>query len=160
MGDGHYYEFFQVKYEPFTYYSHTKEIRLYMGMGLTSGIFTHLYEGDLDCFCFKDLVCMYDAENKLVYQNPLFDEDGKLSQGIAAVQGNAALRVISRDDGVEFTVSDVSCSGAEELVIYDVAGHVRDVFSMEKGRVKLSDLPVGVYVYQFRGEKGKFVVEK
>ncbi len=77
LEDGHTYEYVQVKYEPFTYYSHTKDIRVIMGIGLNTGIFTHLYRGDIDCICFKDLVSVYNSDNKLVYQNPLFKENGE-----------------------------------------------------------------------------------
>lgn len=77
LNDGHWYEYIQVKYSPFTYYSHTKDIQLIMGIGLTSGIFTHLYQGDIDCICFKDLVAVYNPADELVYQNPLFKENGE-----------------------------------------------------------------------------------
>lgn len=157
LEDGHCYEYVQVEYEPFTYYSHTQDIRLYMGMGLTSGIFTHLYRGDLDCYCYKDLVVMYDAGNKLIYQNPLFDENGELSASIVAVERPTDLTVTDRGAEVEFTEGDLSWGKAKELVIYDIAGRVWSVLSMERGRVVVSGLPQGIYVYRCEGKNGRFI---
>lgn len=158
--DGHCYEYVQVEYSPFSYYSHMKEERLYMGIGLTSGIFTHLFVGHFDCYCFKDLVSVYNSENKLIYQNPLFKENGEFVTSVTSLDVQSRLSIINRGKEVEFIWKAPSLPDGEKLMIYDSTGRLLSIHSMKKARVIIKDLPVGIYIYRINEENGRFIIRK
>ena len=163
LEDGHMYEYVQVKYAPFTLYSHTKDTRLYIGLGLNSGVFSHLYLGDLDCYCFKDLVSVYNSENKLIYQNPLFTESGEIVTGISSVNTDSNLSILTQRGETIFKLNNFTDTYDTVLFIYDSKGQQISVRNINEGTVTIRNLPTGLYLYRLEtdnrlSENGKFMI--
>ncbi len=163
LADGNSYPYVKVEYfHP--HYSHSKDLRFIRGIGLTQGIFEHINRASPDCYCYNDLVNLYDGD-KLIYQNPLFTEQGEIATGISPVKAENNLSVLTYEGEAIFTLKNLSDKDKTVLSVYNEKGEELADKRMSNGSFALQNLPTGVYIYSLKvgselKEKGKFVITR
>ena len=163
LADGNSYPYVKVEYwHP--HYSHSKELRFIRGIGLTQGLLEHIKRVEPDCYCYNDLVNLYDGD-KLIYQNPLFTEQGEIATGISPVKAGNNLSVLTYEGEAIFTLKNLSDKDKTVLSVYNEKGKELADKKMSNGSFALQNLPAGVYIYSLEvgaelKEKGKFVITR
>lgn len=163
LADGNSYPYVKVEYlRP--NYSHSKDLRFIRGIGLTQGFYEHVNRAFFDCYCYNDLVNLYDGD-KLVYQNPLFTEQGEIATGISPVKAENNLSVLTYEGEAIFTLKNLSDKDKTVLSVYNEKGEELADKRMSNGSFALQNLPTGVYIYSLKvgselKEKGKFVITR
>lgn len=163
LADGNIYPYVKVQYwHP--HYSHSKDLRFIRGVGLTQGLLEHIKRVEPDCYCYNDLVNLYDGD-KLIYQNPLFTEQGEIATIISPVIAENNLSVLTYKGEAIFTLKNLSDKDKTLLSVYNEKGEELADKRMSQGSFALQNLPAGVYIYSLKvdtdlKEKGKFIITR
>lgn len=163
---GHRYIYFPINESSYQHEKYPRSEKTYLihGVGLTQGIFQHIFTADIDCICYNDLVSLYNGNDELVYQNPDFTEDGEFTSGIVPIRAGKLLTVTVQNGKATFTQAEVPDGSHPTLSVYNTNGSLVLSRTMETETLTLN-FPAGTYLYRLERdgeniEAGKFVTGK